>query len=89
MRPNTLSFQGREDLGGGLKALFYLGTLFSMNTGGILGVPGSLFSRESYVGLSNPFGTLTFGQQRDFTFDTLTVQQYAGIFYPKDKQRAK
>jgi predicted porin len=81
LRPNTLSFQGKEDLGGGLKALFYLGTLFSMNTGGILGAPGSLFSRESYVGLSNPYGTLTFGQQRDFAFDTLTVQQYAGIFY--------
>ncbi|KWF06458.1 porin [Burkholderia pseudomultivorans] len=81
LRPNTLTFQGKEDLGGGLKALFYLGTLFAMNTGGILGAPGSLFTRESYVGLSNSYGTLTFGQQRDFTFDTLTVQQYAGIYY--------
>jgi len=81
LRPNTISFQGKEDLGDGVKAIFYLGSLFSMDTGTILGAPGSLFSRESYVGLSNPYGTLTFGQQRDFTFDTLTVQQYAGIFY--------
>ncbi|MGV2289950.1 porin [Trinickia sp. YCB016] len=81
LRPNTISFQGKEDLGDGVKALFYLGTLFSMNTGAVLGAPGSLFSRESYVGLSNQYGTLTFGQQRDFAFDTLTVQQYAGIFY--------
>lgn len=81
LRPNTISFQGKEDLGDGLKALFYLGTLFSMNTGGILGAPGSLFSRESYVGLSNDYGTLTFGQQRDFMFDTLTVQQYSGNYY--------
>jgi predicted porin len=81
LRPNTLSIQGKEDLGGGLKALFYLGTLFSMNSGSILGAPGSLFSRESYVGLSDQYGTLTFGQQRDFMFDTLTVQQYAGTYY--------
>ena len=81
LRPNTLSFQGKEDLGDGMKALFYLGSLFSMNTGSILGAPGSLFSRESYVGLSNPYGTLTLGQQRDFAFDTMTVQQYAAIFY--------
>lgn len=81
LRPNTLTLQGKEDLGGGLKALFYLGTLFSMNTGGILGAPGGLFTRESYVGLSNRYGTLTFGQQRDFAFDTLTVRQYAGIYY--------
>jgi predicted porin len=81
IRPNTLSFLGKEDLGDGLKALFYLGTLFSMTNGAVLGAPGSLFSRESYVGLSDRYGQLTFGQQRDFAFDTLTVKQYAGIFY--------
>ena len=81
LRPNTLSFQGKEDLGGGVKALFYLGTLFSMTNGAVLGAPGSLFSRESYVGLSDQYGTLTFGQQRDFMFDTLTVNQYSGTYY--------
>lgn len=79
-RPNQLIFQGREDLGGGLQALFYLGSLFSLSNGAVLGAPGSLFSRESYVGLSNQYGTLTFGQQRDFMFD-MTVQRYSGSFY--------
>jgi predicted porin len=80
IRPNTLTFQGKEDLGGGMQALFYLGTLFSMTNGTILGAPGSLFSRESYVGLSNQYGTLTFGQQRDFMFD-MSVLGYAGGYY--------
>jgi predicted porin len=80
LRPNQLVFQGREDLGGGLQALFYLGSLFSLSNGTILGAPGSLFSRESYVGLSNRYGTLTFGQQRDFMFD-MTVQRYSGTAY--------
>ncbi|CAE6787422.1 hypothetical protein R69776_04596 [Paraburkholderia nemoris] len=77
LRPNTIAMQGKEDLGGGAQVLFYLGTLFTMNSGTILGAPGSLFSRESYVGLSNRYGTLTFGQQRDFMFD-MTTHGYAG-----------
>jgi predicted porin len=80
LRPNTISIQGKEDLGGGLQALFYLGTLFSMTSGTILGAPGSLFSRESYVGLSDQYGTLTLGQQRDFMFD-MTVLGYSGGYY--------
>lgn len=81
LRPNSLIFSGQEDLGGGYKSLFMLGTLFGMNNGAVLGASGSLFSRESYVGLVTPYGTLTFGQQRDFMFDTLTLQQYSGAFY--------
>ena len=48
LRPNSFSLQGKEDLGGGLQALFYLGSLFSMSTGTVLGAPGSL-DRKSVV----------------------------------------
>lgn len=79
-RPNALIFRGEEDLGGGNKALFYLGSLFSIQNGTVFGGPGSLFSRESYVGLSNQYGKLTLGNQRDFMFDTLTLNKYPGSF---------
>ncbi|MHA7680595.1 porin [Cupriavidus sp. PET2-C1] len=79
-RPNALIFRGEEDLGGGNKALFYLGSLFSIQSGSVFGGPGSLFSRESYVGLSNQYGKLTIGNQRDFMFDTLTLNKYPGSF---------
>jgi predicted porin len=63
------------------KQSFYLGTVFSLSSGSVMGAPGSLFSRESYVGLSDRYGTVTFGEERDFMFDTLTIQQYSGAFY--------
>ncbi|VVE02676.1 Outer membrane porin protein 32 [Pandoraea communis] len=81
LRPNTLWINVQEDLGGGYKALASLSTMFGMNNGATLGAPGAFFSRESYVGLANGYGTLTLGQQRDFMFDTLTLQGYAGAFY--------
>jgi predicted porin len=81
LRPNSLAFRGQEDLGGGMKAIFYLGTLFSMTNGSVLGAPGSLFSRESFVGVDTGRGILTAGQHRDFMFDILTISQYSGAFY--------
>jgi predicted porin len=81
MRPNTLVMKGTEDLGGGNAAIFYLGTIFSMGTGSFLGSPGTMFTRESYVGLSNDIGTLSVGYQRDFMFDTLSMNGYSGAFY--------
>lgn len=81
MRPSTLVLRGNEDLGGGTSAIFYLGTIFSMGTGALLGSTGTLFTRESYVGLSNSIGTLSVGAQRDFMFDTLSLNGYSGAFY--------
>lgn len=81
LRPNTLMISGQEDLGDGYKALFALSSLFGMNNGATLGAPGALFTRETFVGLSNSYGTLTLGQQRDFMFDTLALQGYAGATY--------
>ncbi|WP_143281835.1 porin, partial [Caballeronia humi] len=59
---------GSEDLGGGLKAIFRLENGFDV-TNGRLGQGGLMFGRQAYVGLSNPYGTLTFGRQYDSLID--------------------
>ncbi|WP_231107044.1 porin [Pandoraea pnomenusa] len=81
LRPNAVIIRGAEDLGDGHRAVFYLGTLFSILNGNVFGGPAALFSRESYVGLANRLGTLTVGNQRDFMFDSLTLNRYPGSFF--------
>ncbi|CAB3810240.1 hypothetical protein LMG28688_07198 [Paraburkholderia caffeinitolerans] len=81
LRPSVLLFRGSEDLGDGNRAIFYLGSLFGIPNGNVFGGAGSLFSRESYVGLANRYGTLTLGNQRDFMFDSLTLNRYPGSFF--------
>jgi predicted porin len=71
---SRLGFKGREDLGGGMAALFNLemGLAPDTGVGGTLAAvsganpPGpSLFNRYAFVGLAGSWGTLTFG--RNFT----------------------
>lgn len=60
--------RGREDLGGGLAALFVLESGFNP-TDGSLGQGGLAFGRQSFVGLSHvSLGTLTLGRQYDFAY---------------------
>jgi predicted porin len=54
--------RGREDLGGGLRAIFNLESGFAADTG-VLGHGGRLFGRQSYVGLEGKYGRLTLGRQ--------------------------
>ncbi|CAH0447819.1 hypothetical protein LMG10661_03892 [Ralstonia syzygii subsp. syzygii] len=55
--------KGSEDLGGGNKALFVLESGFNSATGR-MSSSGTLFNRQSYVGLSNKdLGTITLGRQ--------------------------
>ncbi|WP_250523573.1 MULTISPECIES: porin [unclassified Caballeronia] len=62
---NRWGLRGREDLGGGLAAVFALENGFKASTGA-LGQGGRLFGRQSYVGLSDArWGTLTLGRQYD------------------------
>ncbi|MGF6768251.1 putative porin [Paraburkholderia sp. GAS199] len=62
-------FRGIEDLGGGLKSLFFLENGFNVNNGG-LGQGGLLFGRQAYVGLaSGQFGSVTLGRQYDSIVD--------------------
>ena len=67
---SRLGFKGSEDLGTGMKALFVLETGLQVTTGGFAqgGLP---FARQSYVGLSGNFGTLTLGRQIQSQFVAL------------------
>ncbi|MFP6561845.1 porin [Paraburkholderia sp. B3] len=69
--PNLLTFSGKEDLGGGVHAVFELTDQFEMATGSFM-PDESLFSRTALVGLDDDrWGRLTFGNQFDFMFDSL------------------
>lgn len=71
---NRIGFRGTEDLGGGLKALFWLESGFNPSTGG-----GALsFARRSVVGLSGKFGEVTLG--RDYTSGYSMYSSYGGPF---------
>jgi predicted porin len=84
MQPDRWGLVGNEDLGGGLKAVFRLENGF-FTTNGNFSVPGTLWNRQAYVGLSSDrFGTLTLGHQTPFNFDWLggySTGRLAASFY--------
>lgn len=59
---SRLGFKGREDLGGGLAAVFVLESGFLVDTGA-MGQGGLLFGRQAFVGLTGDFGSVSFGRQ--------------------------
>lgn len=70
--PNILGFSGKEDLGGGIRAVFKLENQFNLGTGQTVGDPTALFGRVAYVGLTkDDIGQLTFGNQYDFMWEIL------------------
>jgi predicted porin len=58
---NRLGFRGKEDLGGGTKALFVLESGWAADTGEQL-QGGRLFGRQAFVGLSGGFGQVVAGR---------------------------
>lgn len=81
---DRLGFLGREDLGGGLSAVFQLEAGFS-GLNGTSSQGGRLFGRQAYVGLSSKqYGKLTLGRQYDYTFDyvapLMAWLQFGGIY---------
>ncbi|MCP1117995.1 outer membrane protein OmpU [Robbsia andropogonis] len=79
---NRWGLKGSEDLGDGMKAIFDLENGFSLGTGAFR-QNGAEFGRQAYVGLATPYGTVTFGNQYDFIFDTITpfnVNGYASVY---------
>jgi predicted porin len=71
---SRLGFKGSEDLGNGLKAVFVLEQGFSIDTGNDSDATKQ-FQRQSYVGLSSSYGTVSLGRQYapgyDFQYDAL------------------
>ncbi|WCM23563.1 porin [Paraburkholderia bryophila] len=95
-------FGGKEDLGGGYKAIFAIEGFFRPQNGAYGSFNGDpLFSRNAYVGLATPAGTITLGRQSSllylqacqfnpfyasFTVSPTIVQMYAGLgTYPAYK----
>jgi predicted porin len=74
---NRFGLRGSEDLGGGVKAVFTLEQGFDLGNGK-QSAPGSMFSRQAFVGLSNQFGTLTLGRQYDAAQDFLSPLSATG-----------
>ncbi|WP_295957084.1 porin [Rhodoferax sp.] len=60
--PSRVGMRGKEDLGGGLNAVFALEMGVAPDTGAS-GQGGRLFGRQSYVGLGSDWGTVTVGRQ--------------------------
>ncbi len=54
---SRLGFRGREDLGGGLRAIWQIESQINLTDG----APGSFASRTSFVGLEGGFGTVKLG----------------------------
>lgn len=66
---SRLGFRGVEDLGGGLNAHFVLEHGFRADTGSVAD-PGSFFNRQSFVGLTTPWGAIDVGRQYSVAFKT-------------------
>jgi predicted porin len=79
IQANRWGLRGKEDLGGGLNAIFVLENGFDLNSGSLGqknrgSTQGLMFGRQAYVGLSSRFGTVTMGRQYD------SVVDYVGPF---------
>lgn len=67
----SLGLKGKEDLGGGLSAIFQLENGFYTNNGQFA-TANTIWNRAAYVGLSSErLGTLTLGRQTPLMFDYL------------------
>lgn len=70
LQNNRWGFQGVEDLGGGLQAIFALDNAFNTMNGNT--AYGLMFGRQAYVGLRGaPWGVITLGRQFEVSFDYL------------------
>jgi predicted porin len=74
---SRFGLKGSEDLGNGLKAIFTLESGFNLNNGRYAN-NGNEFNRQSFVGLSSNYGTVTLGRQYDAEQDFLAPLSATG-----------
>lgn len=77
MQSNRWGFLGKEDLGGGLTAVFQLEAGFSIENGTMS--KGEMWGKQSWVGLAGNFGQLTFGSHNDFMYDISSYSSIANV----------
>ncbi|WP_244122118.1 porin [Burkholderia latens] len=77
LKGNRFGLLGKEDLGGGMRAVFRLENGFSAANGS-LGQGGSMFGRQAYVGIGSAYGTITAGRQYDSIVDYVGVLKAGG-----------
>jgi len=65
--PSRWGLRGSEDLGGGLKASFWLESGFAVDSG-VSGQGGRLFGRQAQVAISGPWGQIGLGRQYTMLF---------------------
>ncbi len=70
--------RGREDLGGGLGAIYYLEGGFASDTGAA-GQGGRLFGRSVYVGLGGQLNRVTVGRQNNSLYDVMYFHDPLGL----------
>jgi predicted porin len=68
---SRIGFKGKEDLGGGLSAVFTLESGFNLDNGQ-LGQNGGLWGRQAWVGLNGGFGTVKLGRQQTALYSALS-----------------
>lgn len=85
---SRFGFRGVEDLGSGLKAFFVLEAGYNIDTGessstnsntGVAGSPNRLFSRLSFVGLSDSWGEVALGRQETVSRQVNNVADATGL----------
>jgi predicted porin len=82
MTTSWLGFKGEEDLGGGLKAGFSLGSYMRMNTGALGRFNGdTAYARDANVSLSGAFGTVKLGRSASANFiPSVLANPFGGSF---------
>ena len=81
VQPSRFGFRGREDLGGGLNAIFTMESGFNVDNGTQTGTNSQFFNRQAFVGLtSRDWGQLSMGRQYSPMYNDLILTSFAPRF---------